>query len=52
MENISESYFNDLLSKSFFQKCIRGEKSCFVMHDLIHELAQHVSEDFFYSSGR
>ena len=47
MENIGESYFSDLLSKSFFQKCIRGEKSCFVMHDLIHELAQYVSEDFF-----
>ena len=35
MENIGESYFNDLLSKSFFKEYIRGEKSWFVMHDII-----------------
>ena len=47
MEKIGESYFNELLAKSFFQKSIRlGKESCFVMHDLIHELAQHVSGDF------
>ena len=39
-------YFDELLAKSFFQKSIRGEESCFVMHDLIHELAQHVFGDF------
>ena len=46
LEKIGELYFDELLAKSFFQKSIRGKKSCFVMHDLIHELAQHVFEDF------
>ncbi|WKA01830.1 hypothetical protein VitviT2T_020087 [Vitis vinifera] len=46
MEEIGESYFNELLAKSFFQKSIGTKGSCFVMHDLIHELAQHVSGDF------
>ena len=46
IEKIGELYFNELLAKSFFQKSIRGEESCFVMHDLIHELAQHVFGDF------
>ena len=46
LEKIGELYFDELLAKSFFQKSIRGEESCFVMHDLIHELAQHVFGDF------
>uniref|UniRef100_F6I6M1 Disease resistance RPP13-like protein 1 n=1 Tax=Vitis vinifera TaxID=29760 RepID=F6I6M1_VITVI len=46
MEEIGESYFDELLAKSFFQKSIGRKGSCFVMHDLIHELAQHVSGDF------
>ena len=46
IEKIGELYFDELLAKSFFQKYIRGKKSCFVMHDLIHELAQHVFGDF------
>ncbi|KAJ9685850.1 hypothetical protein PVL29_017786 [Vitis rotundifolia] len=46
MEEVGDSYFNELLAKSFFQKCIREEESCFVMHDLIHDLAQHISQEF------
>ena len=46
IEKISELYFDELLAKSFFQKSFKGEESCFVMHDLIHELAQHVFGDF------
>ena len=46
IEKIGELYFDELLAKSFFQKSITGEKSGFVMHDLIHELAQHVFGDF------
>ncbi|RVW95668.1 putative disease resistance RPP13-like protein 1 [Vitis vinifera] len=46
MEEIGESYFDELLAKSFFQTSIGRKGSCFVMHDLIHALAQHVSGDF------
>ena len=46
IEKIGELYFDELLAKSFFQKSFRGEESCFLMHDLIHELAQHVFGDF------
>ncbi|KAJ9685869.1 hypothetical protein PVL29_017799 [Vitis rotundifolia] len=46
MEEVGDSYFNELLAKSFFQRCIRGEESCFVMHDLIHDLAEHISQEF------
>ncbi|XP_029122930.2 putative disease resistance protein RGA4 [Elaeis guineensis] len=43
LEDIGESYFNDLLQRSFF---IRGEHSndeLYYMHDLIHDLAHFVS---------
>ena len=45
MEKVGEHYFDELLSKSFFQKSV-SEKSCFVMHDLIHDLAQYISREF------
>uniref|UniRef100_F6HBC5 Disease resistance protein winged helix domain-containing protein n=1 Tax=Vitis vinifera TaxID=29760 RepID=F6HBC5_VITVI len=50
MEEIDESYFDEPLAKSFFQKFIR--ESCILMHDLIHALAQHVSVDFFITEVR
>ncbi|KAJ9685831.1 hypothetical protein PVL29_017767 [Vitis rotundifolia] len=50
MEEIGESYFDELLAKSFFQKSIK-KNSYFVMHDLIHALAQHVSEVFCAQEG-
>ena len=36
MEEIDESYFDEPLAKSFFQKFIREEESCILMHDLIY----------------
>ncbi|KAL6317160.1 hypothetical protein AAG906_029912 [Vitis piasezkii] len=45
MEEVGESCFNELVAKSFFQKSITKE-SCFVIHDLIHDLAQHISGEF------
>ncbi|KAJ9687557.1 hypothetical protein PVL29_016159 [Vitis rotundifolia] len=45
MEEVGDLYFHELLSKSFFQRSVTKE-SCFVMHDLIHDLAQYISGEF------
>ena len=45
MEEVGDLYFHELLSKSFFQRSVTQE-SCFVMHDLIHDLAQYISGEF------
>ncbi|XP_078179438.1 putative disease resistance protein RGA4 [Carex rostrata] len=42
-EDIGEEYFNHLLRKSFFQQQAWGN-NIYVMHDLIHDLAQNVSK--------
>ncbi|XVF83118.1 hypothetical protein PTKIN_Ptkin16aG0107400 [Pterospermum kingtungense] len=39
-------YFKDLTLRSFFQRSSR-DKSCFVMHDLISDLAKSVAGEFF-----
>ncbi|XP_010275807.1 PREDICTED: putative disease resistance RPP13-like protein 1 [Nelumbo nucifera] len=49
MEDIGEEYFDDLLSRSFFQYS-SDDKTKFVMHDLIHDLAQSVSNDTCFRS--
>uniref|UniRef100_I1PWU7 Uncharacterized protein n=1 Tax=Oryza glaberrima TaxID=4538 RepID=I1PWU7_ORYGL len=41
MEEIGNNYFDELLSRSFFQK----HKDGYVMHDAMHDLAQSVSID-------
>ena len=45
MEEVGDGYFLDLVSRSFFQKS-SIDKSYFVMHDLINDLAQLVSGKF------
>ena len=45
IEDVGEICFRNLLSRSFFQHCGHS-KSSFVMHDLIHDLAQFVSGEF------
>ncbi|XP_059597039.1 putative disease resistance RPP13-like protein 1 isoform X2 [Vitis vinifera] len=45
MGKVGEKYFDELVSKSFFQKSAFN-KSCFVMHDLMHDLAQYISREF------
>ncbi|XP_016652602.1 PREDICTED: LOW QUALITY PROTEIN: putative disease resistance RPP13-like protein 1 [Prunus mume] len=42
MEELTKKYFDDLLSRSFFQRS-RNEK--FTMHDLINDLAMSVSKE-------
>ncbi|KAL7234129.1 hypothetical protein ACSBR1_017678 [Camellia fascicularis] len=44
---IGEEYFHELLSRSFFQRS-RGRESFFVMHDLVHDLAQVVHGQFSF----
>ncbi|KAK4414500.1 putative disease resistance RPP13-like protein 1 [Sesamum alatum] len=41
-EDLGLEYFNELLSRSFFQR-LSGSESNFVMHDLINDLAQFVA---------
>ncbi|OMO98738.1 Disease resistance protein [Corchorus capsularis] len=45
-EERGNKYFKDLTSRSFFQQSSR-DKSCFVMHDLISDLANSISGEFF-----
>ncbi|XP_059438307.1 putative disease resistance RPP13-like protein 1 [Corylus avellana] len=47
MEDLGSRYFCDLLSRSFFQQS-STEKSRFVMHDLINDLAQWVAKDICF----
>ncbi|XP_061981095.1 putative disease resistance RPP13-like protein 1 [Populus nigra] len=49
MEKAGAKYFDDLLSRSFFQQS-SASPSSFVMHDLMHDLATHVSGQFCFSS--
>ncbi|CAL5380367.1 unnamed protein product [Camellia sinensis] len=42
MEDLGRKYFHELVSRSFFQPS-SGNKSQFIMHDLINDLAQDVA---------
>ncbi|XP_040995107.1 putative disease resistance protein At3g14460 [Juglans microcarpa x Juglans regia] len=46
MEEVGDDYFFDLVSRSFFQQASGSKSSCFVMHDLINDLARFVSAKF------
>ncbi|XP_057513355.1 putative disease resistance RPP13-like protein 1 [Actinidia eriantha] len=43
IEDLGCEYFRELLARSFFQPSSSGERSLFVMHDLINALAQYVA---------
>ncbi|KDP45868.1 hypothetical protein JCGZ_15312 [Jatropha curcas] len=44
---VGGAYFDDLVSRSFFQES-NGHQSCFVMHDLISDLAKFVGKEFCF----
>ena len=44
-EEVGDEYFQDLLFRSFFQRS-NGNKSCFMMHSLVNDLARSVSGEF------
>ncbi|XP_039049405.1 putative disease resistance RPP13-like protein 1 [Hibiscus syriacus] len=44
-EDVGVEYFNNLRSRPFFQQS-SGTRKLFVMHDLIHDLAEFVSQGF------
>ena len=47
MEEIGEQYFDDLVSRSFFQRS-SSNQSYFVMHDLVNDLAIFISREFCF----
>ncbi|XP_062115527.1 putative disease resistance RPP13-like protein 1 isoform X2 [Humulus lupulus] len=47
MEEFGKEYLEDLLSRSFFQ-CSSKNASFLQMHDLVHDLAMLVSDDFCF----
>ncbi|XP_071719161.1 putative disease resistance RPP13-like protein 1 [Rutidosis leptorrhynchoides] len=47
MESLGRQYFKDLVSRSFFQHSTEN-KSVYVMHDLMHDLAISVAGKFFF----
>ncbi|KHN23474.1 Putative disease resistance RPP13-like protein 1 [Glycine soja] len=50
-KEVGEQYFYDLLSRSFFQQSNRDNKTCFVMHDFLNDLAKYVSGDICFRWG-
>jgi len=46
-EEVCQQYFNDLLSRSFFQQPDEN-KEVFVMHDLLHDLAKYVGGGLYF----
>ncbi|KAL0007136.1 hypothetical protein SO802_008638 [Lithocarpus litseifolius] len=47
MEEIGERYFDDLVSRSLFQR-VRNDGSYFMMHDLVNDLATFISGGFCF----
>ncbi|KAJ7982272.1 Disease resistance protein [Quillaja saponaria] len=45
IEDVGDGYFCELVSRSFFQQSSH-DRSCFLMHDLINDLAKFVSGKF------
>ncbi|KAL5133117.1 putative disease resistance RPP13-like protein 1 [Glycine soja] len=55
LEEVGHEYFDDLVSRSFFLRSSTIRSSwpygkCFVMHDLMHDLAKSLGGDFYFRS--
>ena len=49
LEEVGNDYFYDLVSRSFFQCASRWDGDyCFVMHDLMHDLATFIGGEFYF----
>nr|AHB64354.1 NBS-LRR protein [Cicer arietinum] len=49
LEEVGHEYFNDLASRSFFQRFGSGDIfRLFVMHDLVHDLATLIEAEFYF----
>ncbi|CAK8531314.1 unnamed protein product [Lathyrus sativus] len=49
LQEVGYEYFNDLASRSFFQRSGSGNQyQCFVMHDLVHDLATLLGGEFYF----
>ncbi|KAG5113448.1 hypothetical protein JHK82_036717 [Glycine max] len=47
-EEVGEQYFNDLLSRCFFQQSSNTKRTHFVMHDLLNDLARFICGDICF----
>jgi hypothetical protein len=43
LEDLGQEYFDDLLSRSFFQPANKGQQTYYVLDDLMYDLARHFS---------
>ncbi|KAG5071069.1 hypothetical protein AAZX31_03G036200 [Glycine max] len=53
LEEVGHEYFDDLVSRSFFQRSNSSSwshRKWFVMHDLMHDLATSLGGDFYFRS--
>ncbi|XP_017440739.2 LOW QUALITY PROTEIN: putative disease resistance protein At3g14460 [Vigna angularis] len=52
LEEVGEEYFDDLVSRSFFQYSTSGIRGIdFVMHDLMHDLATFLGGEFYFRAN-
>ncbi|GAB4830247.1 hypothetical protein Ancab_019887 [Ancistrocladus abbreviatus] len=49
IEDVGDEYFQELVSRSFFHQVLNEDgRECYMMHDLIHDLAQFMAGDFCF----
>ncbi|XVE69514.1 hypothetical protein DITRI_Ditri09bG0158100 [Diplodiscus trichospermus] len=47
LEEVGNECFHDLVSRSLLQQSLTSDKSCYVMHDLVNDLAKSVAGEFY-----